>query len=322
MKNRIRLAALALAMLPLAVAAQGEPYPSRPIRVVVPLTAGGPTDILARIVAEPLSRRLHQPVVIENRPGAGGNIGAAMVAKSAPDGYTLFLGTSGPLSINQSLYSNTGFDPQKDFAPIIALAQAPFVVVVNPAMQARTLAEFVTYARQHPGKLNEGSVTGTAAHLATELFKSEAKLDIAHIGYKGAAQSTNDLLAGQVDVSFASTPGVLPLIRTGKLRALAVTSTRRLAELPEVPTIAESAVKGYEANVWYGLVAPAATPRPVIDALNAQLSGILKDEQVRRQMEQADFTPTGSTPQQFGQFIASETAKWSSIIRSRGIRTE
>jgi tripartite-type tricarboxylate transporter receptor subunit TctC len=315
------LAAL-IAVLPLAASAQGESYPSKPIRIVVPLTAGGPTDILARIVAEPLGKRLHQSVVVDNKPGAGGNIGADAVAKSAPDGYTLFLGTSGPLSINQSLYGNLSFDPSKDFTPIIALASAPFVVAVNPKLPAKTLPELIAYAKQNPGKLNAGSVTGAAAHLATELFKSEARIEMAHIPYKGAAPATNDLIAGQLDVSFASTPGVLPQIRAGKLRALAVTSAARLPQLPEVPTVAEAGLKGYEASVWYGLVAPAKTPKAIIERLNRELTAILNDPQIREQMTRGDFTPTGSTPEQFGRFIEAEAAKWGGIVKSRNIRAE
>lgn len=322
MKPRMRILGLAAALLAATLAhAAPETYPARALRIIVPLSAGGPTDTLARIVAQPLSARLGQPVIIENRPGAGGNIGAELAAKSAPDGYTLFLGTSGPLSINQSLYSHLAFDPAKDFAPVIALASAPFVVAASPKVPFKSLPELVAYARQNPGKLNAGSVPGAAAHLATELFQSVAQLKLVNVPYKGAAPATNDLLAGQIELSFASTPGVLPHIRAGKLQALAVTSTSRLPQLPGVPTIAES-FPGFEASVWYGLVVPAGTAPAIVQRLNRELGAILQDPKVREQMALNDFTPTGSTPEQFGRFIASESGKWGALIKAKGIRAD
>lgn len=320
MLSKSLLCIVLAAALPLSATAQS--YPARPLKIVVPLSAGGPTDTLARIIAQPLAKRLGQPVVIENRPGAGGNIGADAVAKAPPDGYTLFLGTSGPLSINSSLYSRLPFDPAKDFAPIAAIASAPFVVAVNPKLPARTLGQLIQSARQSPGKLNAGSVTGSAAHLATELFESAAGIDITHIPYKGAAPATTDLIAGQIDLSFASTPGALPQIRSGHLRALAVTSPKRLAQLPEVPTVAESGLPGFEASVWYGLVAPANTPREIVQRLNREVAAILLDPQAREQMTNNHFIPTGSSPEQFADFIRTETVKWSGIVKSKGIRAE
>ena len=297
-------------------------FPTKALKIVVPLTAGGPTDTLARIIAQPLARRLGQPVLIENRPGAGGNIGADAVAKAPADGYTLFLGTSGPLSINSSLYGKLSYDPARDFAPIASIASAPFVVVVNPKMSVRTLGELIEFAKRSPGKLNEGSVTGSAAHLAAELFKSAAMIDIAHIPYKGAAPATNDLIAGQIDLSFASTPGALPQIRSGNLRALAVTSPKRLTQLTEIPTVAEAALPGFDASVWYGLVAPANTPREIVQTLNQEITAILQDPQVREQMTGNHFLPTGSSPEQFAEFIRSETVKWSGVVKSKKIRAD
>jgi len=318
-----------LAAAPLVAGAQtagragaADAYPSRPLRIVVPLTAGGPTDTLARIIAQPLSQRLGQPVVIDNRPGAGGNIGADAAAKSPADGYTLFLGTSGPLSINPSLYGKLPFDPARDFSPVVSLAFAPFVLAVHPSVPARTVGELVQLARQRPGKLNAAAVTGSAAHLATELFKSTAAIAITHIPYKGAAPATNDLIAGQIDLTFASTPGVLPHVRSHKLRALAVTSPRRLPQLPDVPTVAEAGLPGFEASVWYGLVAPANTPREIVQKLNQEVSAILQDPKTREQMLNNDFTPTGSTPEQFGRFIQAEAHKWGGLVRSKGLRAE
>jgi tripartite-type tricarboxylate transporter receptor subunit TctC len=319
--NRRSALAAVLASLSGAIAAQpAAAWPTRPVKLVVPLTAGGPTDLLARILAQPLGERLGQPIIIDNRPGAGGNIGAEFVAKSDPDGYTLFLGTSGPLAINASLYGNLRFDPTKDFSPVILAATAPFVVAVNPSTAARTLPELLAYARQHPGKLNFGTVPGSAAHLATELFKSMAGIDIVQVPYKGAAPATNDLLAGQIDLSFASTPGVLAHIKAGKLRALAVTSSERLKALPDVPTLAESGLSGYNASVWYGIVVPTRTPAAIIARLNSELIGILRDKKVMNQMAQNDFDPAGSSPEQFGLFIKAETEKWAKVVKTSGAK--
>jgi tripartite-type tricarboxylate transporter receptor subunit TctC len=297
-------------------------YPSRPLKIVVPLSAGGPTDILMRIIAQPLSERLRQPVIIDNHPGAGGNIGADMVAKAAPDGYTFFMGTSGPLSINSTLYSKLSFDPMKDFAPVILIATAPFVVAANPSLPVKSFSDLIALAKQKPGKLNYGSVSGSASHLATELFKSMVGADIVFIPYKGAAPATTDLMSGQIDISFASTPGVLQHIKSGKLKALAVTSTKRLPQLPDVPTIAESGLAGYEAAVWYGLVAPANTPREIVMHLNTEIGKIIQERSTRERMINNDFEPIGSTPEQFGKFIQSETVKWGKVVKSSGAQAD
>jgi tripartite-type tricarboxylate transporter receptor subunit TctC len=295
-------------------------YPSKPLRIVVGLTAGGPTDTLARIVAQPLSRRLGQPVIVDNRPGAGGDIAAELVAKSVPDGHTLLLGTSGPMSINPSLYSDVPFDPIKDFAPVGEIATAPFVVVVNPKLPAHTLAELIQLARNAPGKMNEGSVTGAAAHLATEMFKSAAHVEIAHIPYKGAAPSITDLIAGQLDLSFASTPGALPQIESGKLRGLAVTSAKRLPRMPDIPTVAESGLPGFDASVWYGLLAPARTPDAAVRRLSRELAAVMQDPAVQQQLAGNHFIPAFSSPQQFSQFMRAESAKWGGIVKEKGLR--
>jgi tripartite-type tricarboxylate transporter receptor subunit TctC len=308
-----------IALPAIARAATGS-WPEHQIELVVPLTAGGPTDLLARILSKPLSQSLGQPIVILNRPGAGGDIGAEYVAKARPDGYTLFLGTSGPLSINATLYGNLPFDPIKDFAPISLAASAPFVVVVNPKSSFKTLQDLIGYARSHPGKLNYGVVPGSAAHLATELFKMKAGVNITQVPYKGAAPATNDLLAGQIDLSFASTPGVVGLINAGKLRALGTTSKTRLAQLPDVPTLAESGLPGYEASVWYGLVGPAHLPRDIVERLNAEMVKALKDQTVIQQMIANYFDPEYSTPEQFGAFIKSESEKWGEVVRRSGAK--
>ena len=313
------IGALALAAAPGSAHAD---YPAKPVKIIVPLAAGGPTDILTRIIAQPLAERLGQPVLVDNRPGAGGNIGAEFVAKSAPDGYTLFMGTSGPLAINVTLYGKLPFDPQRDFAPVILVASAPFVVAANPSVPAGSLEELVTLAKQRPGKLNYGSVTGSASHLATELFKSMAGIDIQHVPYKGAAPATNDLIAGQIDLSFASTPGVLQHVTSGKLKALGVTGRRRVAQLPDVPTLAESGLKGYEASVWYGVVAPAKTPRDIVLRLNAEITKLMEEAATRQRMAAGDFEAAGSTPEEFARFILAETVKWGKVVKASGARAD
>lgn len=326
MKSLPCLAALAALASTPAVAAQapakGDAYPTKPIRLIVPLTAGGPTDIAARIVAVPLSEALGQQVIVDNRPGAGGNIGADLAAKSPPDGYTLFMGTSGPLAINASLYPSLPYNPLKDFAPIIQTASAPFVVIVNPAVPAHNMKELIALAKAKPGQLNYGSVPGSASHLSTELFKLMAGVNVVHIPYKGAAPATTDVIAGQIQMSFASTPGAVPMVKAGKVKPLAVTSAKRVAKLPDVPTVAESALPGYEASVWYGVVAPAGTPRDIVQRLNMEIARIVADPVHRERMLAADFEPTTSTPEQFAAFIKSETAKWAKVVKASGARGE
>jgi tripartite-type tricarboxylate transporter receptor subunit TctC len=297
-------------------------YPSKPIKVIVALSAGGPTDTLARIISQAMSTRLGQPFIIENKPGAGGNIGADFVAKATPDGYTLLMGTSGPLAINSSLYPKLNFDPLKDFSPIGLIASAPFVVTVYPGLPIKTIGELILYAQKNPGKLNYGAVSGNAAHLAAEAFKSAANVDITFIPYKGAAPANNDLMAGLIDLSFASTPGVVQNIENGKLRALAVTSATRIKQLPKVPTLNEAGVSGYEAFVWYGLVAPAQTPNVIIEKINKALASSLQDPSVREQMISNDFSPIGSSPDQFDKFIKAETVKWAKVVKSSGARAD
>jgi tripartite-type tricarboxylate transporter receptor subunit TctC len=317
------LASTSLAAL-VAASAQGDKtsYPTRPIRLIVPLTAGGPTDLLARIIAVPLGEPLGQQVIVDNRPGAGGNIGADLAAKSPPDGYTLFMGTSGPLAINSSLYPKLAFDPIRDFAPIILTASAPFVVIVHPSVAVNNTKELIVLAKAKAGQLNYGSVPGSASHLSTELFKMLAGVNIVHIPYKGAAQATTDVVAGQIQVSFASTPGSVPVVKAGKVKALAVTSAKRIAKLPDVPTVAESALPGYDASVWYGVVAPAGTPRDIVQRLNREIARIAADPVHREPMLASDFEPTSGTPEQFGAFIRSENAKWAKVVKASGAKPE
>ena len=297
-------------------------YPIKPIRLIVPLTAGGPTDILARLIAQPLGESLKQQVVVDNRPGAGGNIGAAMAAHSVPDGYTLFMGTSGPLSINNSIFSNTGYDPIKDFAPIALVASAPFVIVANPSVPAANIKELIQLARAKPGSLTYGSVPGNASHLATELFRSMTGINLVFIPYKGAAQATTDLLAGQIQLSWASTPGSVPQVKAGKLKALGVTSMKRIAQLPDVPTVAESGVPSYEASVWYGVVAPAKTPLEIISKLHGEIARIVEQRSNRERIVSNDFEPTLLKPAEFAAFIRRESDKWAKVVKSSGAKVD
>lgn len=329
MSNQLILRAGALLCMALAptVAVSAQPdkagtYPTKPVRLIVPLTAGGPTDLLARIIGVPLGESLGQQVIVDNRPGAGGNIGADIAAKSLPDGYTLFMGTSGPLAINSSLYPKLPFDPIRDFAPVILAASAPFVVILHPSVAVNNIKELIALAKARPGQLNYGSVSGSASHLSTELFKMMAGVNLVHIPYKGAAPATTDVIAGQIQLSFASTPGSMPVVKAGKVKAIAVTSAKRIAKLPDVPTIAESALPGYEGSVWYGVVAPAHTPGAVVQRLNKEIAEIIALPRNRERMLAGDFEPTTSTPEQFSAFIKSETAKWAKVVKASGAKPE
>jgi tripartite-type tricarboxylate transporter receptor subunit TctC len=313
---------LAILSLGATPASAQNAYPVKPIRLIVALPAGGPTDILARLIAQPLSASLGQPIVVDNRPGAGGNIGAELVAKSPADGYTMFMGTSGPLAINASLYKSIGFDPLRDFAPVILAASAPFVIIAHPSVAANNVKELIALAKAKPGQINYGSVQGNASHLATELFDYMAGIKMTLVPYKGAAQATTDVIAGQIQLSFASTPGSVSLLKSGKLKAIAVTSAKRIAALPEVPTVAESGVPGYEASVWYGVVVPAKTPKEIVARLNAEIGKILRDRANRDKIAASDFEVTTSTPAQFGEFIRSETAKWTKVVKASGARAD
>jgi tripartite-type tricarboxylate transporter receptor subunit TctC len=302
--------------------AQPAAYPTKTVRLIVPLVAGGPTDILARLIAQPLGERLGHSVIVDNRPGAGGNIGAEMVAKSPPDGYTLFMGTSGPMSINISIYPKLGYDPARDFAPVILAASAPFAVVVHPALPANNIKQLIALVKAKPNQLNYGAVPGNAAHLATELFKSMAALDMVFVPYKGAAPANTDLVAGQIQLSFASTPGAMPLVKGGRLKALAISSAKRITKLPDLPTIAESGVPGYEASVWYGIAAPAKTSPEIIARLYKESAAVLQDRVSREKMDINDFEATVLNPEQFGAHIRSEIAKWGKVVKATGAKAD
>ncbi|KAF1048510.1 Bug family tripartite tricarboxylate transporter substrate binding protein [Xylophilus sp.] len=317
--RRTALAALAAAFaaVPGAASAQAA-YPTKLITIVVPFAAGGTTDILARVIGQALGPQLGQQVVVDNRAGAGGNIGAQLVARAPADGYTLLMGTVGTHAINQSLYKKLGFDPIKDFAPISRVANVPNLLVANPQQPFKTVPELIAYAKAHPGKVNFGSSgSGSSIHLSGELFKSLAKVDMVHVPYKGSAPAVTDLLGNQIAIMFDNLPSSIQHVRSGKLRAIAVTTPRRSPELPDVPTIGEF-VPGYEATSWFGLFAPAGTPQPVVDRINAALTKVLHDADVKKKLSEQGAEPYVEKPEQFAAFIKTETAKWSKVVKESG----
>ncbi|MDY0105503.1 MAG: tripartite tricarboxylate transporter substrate binding protein [Giesbergeria sp.] len=311
------LALAAAAALPLGAAAQN--YPTKPITIVVPFSAGGTTDILARLVGQQLSTELGQPVVVENKAGAGGNIGAAYAARAAADGHTLFMGTVGTHAINAALYKKLPYDPIKDFAPLTRVANVPNLLVAHPSQPFKTVQEMIAYAKANPGKINFGSPgNGASPHLSGELFKSMAKVDMVHVPYKGSAPAVSDLLGGQISIMFDNLPSVIPHVRSGKLRPIAISTAKRSADLPDVPTIAEAGVPGYEATSWFGLFAPAATPKPVLDKISAALSKVLTNAEVKKKIDDQGGEPANETPAQFADFIQKESLKWGKVVKESG----
>jgi tripartite-type tricarboxylate transporter receptor subunit TctC len=318
--NRFVVAAIA-AFLSFSAAAQS--YPSKPIRLIVPFAAGGGNDNVARLVGKRLADGLGQPVLVDNRPGAGGVVGAELAAKSAPDGYTLFLGGVGSHAINPNLHEKLPYDPIKDFAPVALLAQAPLVLVVHPSVPANSVAELTAYARAHPGKLNFASNgNGSSSQLAAVMFDSMAGVEMVHVPYKGLSPALADLLSGQVQLMFSSVVAILPHIKAGKLRGLAVTGAKRLASLPELPTIAESGLPGYEASSWYGILAPAGTPREIVARLNAELTKALEQPEVRASLLAEGAEPVGGSPEAFAAHIRAEKERLGKLIRDAKIRLE
>ena len=304
--------------------AQGNTYPSRQISIVVGFSAGGSTDIVARLLAEEMRKTWGRPVVIDNRPGAGGNIGAALVAKAKPDGYTLLMGSVGPLAINASLYAKMPYDNLKDFTPISLVVHVPNMLVVNPAaMPVNSFAEFVAKLKANPGKYFFASTgTGTSAHLSGELLKTMAGVEITHVPYKGAV-ALNDVLAGdQVQFMFATIPSVIEFVRAGRLRALAVTSKRRSSAAPEIPTVAELGFPDFEASSWFGLLGPADLPRDIVAKLQAEVVRILKIPEIRDKLVQQGADPVGSTPEEFGAYMRAETVKWAKVVKDSGAKAD
>ena len=311
-------AAAALSLAPLAAQAQAA-FPAKPITIIVPFSAGGTTDILARVVGQYMARDLGQTVVVDNRAGAGGNIGGQAAARAPADGYTLFMGTVGTHAINQSLYKKMPFDPIKDFAPLSRVAMVPNLLVANPSQPFKSVKEMIAYAKANPGKVNFGSAgNGSSIHLSGELFKQMTGVDMQHVPYKGSAPAVSDLIGGQISVMFDNMPSAIPHVKAGKLRALAVTTAKRSPALPDVPTIAEAGVPGYEATSWFGLLAPAGTPAPVVAKLNASILKALADPEVKKKLAEQGAEPHGEKPEQFAAFIESETLKWGKVVKESG----
>jgi tripartite-type tricarboxylate transporter receptor subunit TctC len=322
MKQARSLAALLLA-LALALPAFAQEYPTRTITLVVPYPPGGGVDAMARVVADRLSAALGQQVVVDNRGGGSGLVGTRAVVKAAPDGYTLLLGHTGSISINPSLYANAGFDPRKDFAAIGLIASMPVVLIAHPSFPAKTIGDFVALAKKEPGKLNVGtSAVGTGGYMSAELFKATAGVDVAIIPYKGTAPVMNDLLGGHVPVAFGVIPPALGNIQGGKLRAIAVASPKRTSLLPDVPTFAESGMPGFESVLHYGLLAPAGTPRPIIDRLNAELRKLADAEEVKKRIHSEGGDPMTSSPEEYAADIDQEEQKWATLIRRLNLKVE
>ena len=324
MKNWIRLLApCALALLAMTSGHAADPYPTRPVRLIVPFPPGGPADALARIVGEKLSSGWGQPVVVENRPGAGGNIGMEIGAKAAPDGYTLVLAPAGNLTVNPSLYRSVPYDVAKDFAPVTVLAAVPNILIVSNALPVKSVAELIAYAKAHPGELNFSSPgAGSGAHLAGELFKSMANVSMTHVPYSGIAPAVTAVVGGQVQLMFAGSTAALPQVHGGKVRALGVASPKRTAAAPDLPTLAESGLAGFDVTSWYGIVAPAATPPDIVDKIAADIAHVLALPDVREKFAAQGAEPIGNTPAEFAAMIPAETAKWKKIMTDAKIRIE
>ena len=317
MRVPIALFVAALAALPCAASAQ--PYPSKPVRVVVPYPPGSTPDIVGRTLAGRLQGAFGQPFVVENRTGAGGNIGAEAVAKAPADGYTLLIGVNGPAAINKFLYKNPGYDSDRDLSPISLLASAPQMLVAAPSVRVSGFREFIQYARANPGRLSYGSVgSGSASHLTMELLKSDAKVFIVHIPYRGFPPAVTDMLAGNIDTMFAIVPAVLPQVKAGKMRALAVTSLKRSALAPDVPSVAELGYPQLESLAWIGLLAPAATPPEVVARLSGETIKSMRAAQVRDLLGKQGFDVVASSPSDFAKWIRAEQDKWSKVIQASG----
>ena len=319
-----------LALLAPALAAAQAAWPSKAVRMVVPFAAGGTTDILARSLAPELQKAFGQPFVVDNKPGAGGNLGAAEVAKSAPDGYTLLMGTVGTHAINAALYPKMPYDPVKDFAPITLMAGVPNVFVMNPALAAKyginTVADFIKVAKANPGKFNMASSgNGTSIHLAGELFKSMTGTYMVHFPYRGSGPALIDLIGGSMDLMFDNLPSALPHIKAGKLKGLAVTSAKRSDAIPELPTIAEAggaALKGYEASSWFGLMAPAGTPPEIVARLQQETAKALGSPALKERLQAQGAIPSGMSSADFVAFIAAETRKWAAVVKASGAKVD
>jgi tripartite-type tricarboxylate transporter receptor subunit TctC len=315
--------ALAAGFLLAIAPAAAQDYPNRPIALVVPYAAGGGNDVMARIVADKMSRTLGQQVVVENRPGAGGSVATRQVAKAAPDGYTLVIGGTGTLAVNPTLYANVGYDPRKDFAPVGLIGTSALVVLVHPGLAAQSVKDLIALAKSDPGKLNYASAgVGSGIHLGTVLFEMMAGIKLTHVPYRGTGPALTDLIGGHVAIYFSSLPSAVGIAREGKVRALAVTGAKRSDVFPDVPTVAETALPGYEAVLHYGIVAPAGTPRPIVDKLNAALREALAAPDTKERMGKDGTEPLPSTPEEYAADIDREETKWSAVVKQSGAKAE
>ena len=320
MQRAITILAIALGALA-AGFAQAQPYPNKPVKIIAPFAPGGGTDFIARLIAQKLTEKLGGQVIVENKPGAGGNLGAEQAVRSPADGYTLLL-VAGSYTVNPSLYKLT-FDPLNDITPIIQLSQGPFIVTVHPSVQAKSLKELIELAKKQPGKLSYASAgSGSITHLASAIFTDMAKIDIVHIPYKGTGPALNDAIAGNVQVLFGSPSTTIPHVKSGRLRALAVTTTKRIAAAPETPTVAEAGLPGFEVVLWHGLVGPKGLPRAIVDRINTEANLILKAKEMDTLLATDGVAPAGGTPEQFAATIKSDIARWGGVVKQAGVKVD
>ena len=323
LKKLIGFVACFVAVAALSGVAPAADYPSRPVTIVVAFTPGGPSDVLSRIIGRRLQEILHQPFIVENRPGAGGNIAAEQVKNAAPDGYTLLMGNNSILATNAALYRKLSYDAEKDFAPISLVGTQANILVVNPGVPANSMAELIALAKASPGSLNfASSGHGAAAHLAGELFKTEARINIVHVAYKGAAPALQDVVAGHVHMMFATAASVIGLIKNEKVRALAVTTPKRTSLLPDLPTVDELGIKGFDATTWHGLVAPIGTPKEIVNMLHIATTEAIKDPATQQALRDLGVDVIGSTPKEFEDYIKSEIPKWTAVVKASGAQMD
>jgi tripartite-type tricarboxylate transporter receptor subunit TctC len=321
MKNILKLSLSILALI-FAATASAQSFPTKPLKIIVPFPAGGTVDFFARVISTKLSEALGQSVLVENRAGAGGNIAAEAVAKAAPDGYTLLMGSE-IIAINTSLYSKIGYDPVKDLAPITLVGTVPNILIVHPGLPVNSVNDLIALAKKTPGKISFASTgQGTSTHLSSELFKLMANIDMLHIPYKGGPPAIADLISGQVNMMFINMPTGITHVRSGKAKIIAVSSIKRVSQLPDVPTVDQAGVKGFETSAWSGLYAPAGTPADIINRLNAEVVKILKQPSVREQLMAQGAEPVGDTPEEFSRFTLAEISKWAKIIKISGAKVD
>ena len=321
MKNTLKHTLCILALM-FAATSNAQPFPTKPIKIIVPFPAGGTVDFFARVISTKLSDALGQSVLVENRAGAGGNIAAEAVAKAAPDGYTLLMGSE-IIAINTSLYSKIGYDPVKDLAPITLVGTVPNILIVHPGLPVNSVNDLIALAKKTPGKISFASTgQGTSTHLSSELFKLMANVDMLHVPYKGGPPAIADLISGQVNMMFINMPTGITHVRSGKAKIIAVSSIKRVSQLPDVPTVDQAGVKGFETSAWSGLYAPAGTPVDIVNRLNAEVVKILKQPSVREQLMAQGAEPVGDTPEEFSRFTLAEISKWAKIIKISGAKVD